>query len=375
MQGRALIILLAGVIAIGGYIQYNTLQSSKKLAENVINYSARQAAQNIAQAGVYMGLRQLANNSSWRTGFTNLPLMGGKVTVRVIDTVFGGRNVVAVKAYAQVPYGTGYDTSFPSRAYIPKGYIPTTVKAAITTNNPIKTLGTLVVDGRDHDLNGNLIAHTGTLGIWTTQDYTQSGSSRTGGTDKATGTDYEPSKSANALIYRENAVWPPTEWPGYYPGSPDSIMGGPEKGYPEGTLKALAQSGINGSQYTTNPSTLTYPLHGVTYVELANAGEWLPANVDGEGILVVHNTWKNAAVKNLNFGTFRGLMIIDDPVHIHTLIIGAVIGLTPAPSEGNCIGNGTGDVLFSNIAVVNATTSVAGLNSGACDATVVAWWE
>jgi hypothetical protein len=36
----------------------------------------------------------------------------------------------------------------------------------------------------------------------------------------------------------------------------------------------MAQSGKNGGQYTTNPGTLTFPLAGVTYVELPNGGLW-----------------------------------------------------------------------------------------------------
>ncbi|TAK64028.1 MAG: hypothetical protein EPO24_03585 [Bacteroidetes bacterium] len=381
MQGRSLAILLTGTIAIGSYIQYNMLQSSNKLTQNVVNYTARQTTQNIAQTGVYMGLKQLALNKSWRAGFTNMPVMNGILTVRVVDTIFGGQSAIGVFAYATVPYSSfGNSDQIPdsagySRAYIPKGFIPATVKAAITTNNPVTTLGKLWTDGRDHDLNGNFLANQGTLGIWTTKTYSQSGSSKTGGTDMITRVDYTPSKPANVNSYKTSAVWPAGEWPGYYPGSPDSIMGGPSKGYSEGTLKAIAQSGLNGSQYTTNPSTLSYPLKGVTYVELSNAGVWNPADVTGEGILIVHNQWKNAAMKNWNWGTFRGLMIIDDPVHIHTIVIGAIIGLTPSPSEGNCIGNGNGYVYFSNEAISNATGSITGSSSGSCDAQVLAWWE
>ncbi|MBI3189848.1 MAG: hypothetical protein HYZ33_04300 [Ignavibacteriales bacterium] len=379
MQGRSLAIILSGVIAIGSYIQYNMLQSNKKLTQNIVNYTSRQMAQNIAQTGVYMGLRQLANNRAWRTGYTNLPLMGGTVTVRVVDTTFSGRTAIGVIASAKVSFGTFADSSDKmhdsigySRAYLPKGFIPATVKAAITTNNPVSTLGGLIVDGRDHDMNGNFLSNSGTLGIWTTKTYSQSGNSKTGGTDSATRVDYAPSKPANIMTFKTNQIWP-----GGYPGSPDSIVGGPSMGFAEGTLKAIAQSGINGSQYTTDPSTLRFPLRGVTYVELASGGSWIGNPLDGSGVLVVHNASKNAILKNFNPSTavFKGLMIIDDPVHIHNTVIGALIGLSPAPSEGNCIGNGNGSVLFSNEAIATATGQILGSLSGACDANVLAWWE
>ncbi|MBI5214155.1 MAG: hypothetical protein HY960_00210 [Ignavibacteriae bacterium] len=379
MQGRSLAIILSGVIAIGSYIQYNMLQSNKRLTENVLNYTSRQTAQNIAQTGVYMGLRKLAENRNWRAGYKNLPLMGGNLTVRIVDTVFNGKNVIGVLASAKMPYSTWTDSSerLPdtvgnSRAYLPKGFIPASVKAAITANNPIVTLGTLTTDGRDHDLEGSkMIPNQGTLGIWTTKTYDQRGDSHTGGTDSASRVDYEPDKPAHVKTFKTFGVWP-----GGYPGTPDSILGGPSMGFPEGTLKAIAMSGINGSQYTTNPATLKYPLSGVTYVELANAGRWIAADVEGEGILVVHNAWKNASIEEWKTKqTFRGLVICDDPYRIHSTVVGAIVGLSPSISRGNCIGNGTGNILFSNEAIATATGSIIGNAGGPCDAQVLAWWE
>ena len=120
-------------------------------------------------------------------------------------------------------------------------------------------------------------------------------------------------------------------------------------GYAEGALKTIAQSGLNGSQYVTDPANLTFPLSGVTYAELPSGTPWQAVDFgNSSGILVVHNATTDAVVKNLNTGTFNGLIIADDLVHIHNTILGAVIALTPTPSEGNCIGNGNGDVLYSS---------------------------
>ncbi|MEI7812196.1 MAG: hypothetical protein WCJ01_07200, partial [Ignavibacteria bacterium] len=252
--------------------------------------------------------------------------------------------------------------------FIKIGFIPATVKAAITTNNDIKTLGLLEVDGRNHKIDGTLISNTGTFGIWTTQTLTQSGASTIGGTNL--GVDIAPAKTGNEAIIKTSQPWP-----GGYPSSPDSILGGPANGYPEGTLKAVAQSGINGSQYCTNPSTLHYPLTGVTYVELPN-GDVTGMNIQGSGTLIVHNTSLNAKMKNLNFGTFTGLMIADDIIHIHTNIIGALIGLSPHPSEGNTIGNGDGIVKYSSKAILMATNLAPGsLTNGGSMSKVVAWIE
>ncbi len=132
--------------------------------------------------------------------------------------------------------------------------------------------------------------------------------------------------------------------------------------FAEGTLKTIAQSGRKGSQYVTDPSQLTLPLSGVTYVELPPGEIWGDTEVvdfgNGSGILVVHNAATNAAIKNLNYGSFKGVIIADDLVHIHNRILGGIVTLTPAPSEGNCIGNGTGDVFYSSQAVAAAAVGV-----------------
>jgi hypothetical protein len=91
--------------------------------------------------------------------------------------------------------------------------------------------------------------------------------------------------------------------------------------------------------------------------------------------LIVHNGAKNAIMKNLNSGTFTGLMIVDDPVHIHTQIIGALVGLTRTPSEGNCIGNGSGSVIYSREAIGAAMSMIPGSTGQPSAKTVVAWWE
>ena len=119
-------------------------------------------------------------------------------------------------------------------------------------------------------------------------------------------------------------------------------------------LKSIAISGLNGSQYVTDPSTLSHPLSGVTYVELTDVlpfNKWEDADISGSGILVVHNTSTNARIKNMEAGIFKGMVIVDDLVHVHSTVIGAIILLTPNPSSGNTIGNSSGLILYSTEAI------------------------
>jgi len=222
------------------------------------------------------------------------------------------------------------------------------IRAAVMANGPIKTLGSIRIDGRDHDIDGNLIPNSGTLGISTRSTYSQGGNSRVGGTYN--GTDYAPSKPGNSNIIETNATWTA-------PTTPEEVLGLTQVDQ----LKTLAQSGIGGSQYVTDPANLAYPLSGITYVELPPGDKWIAGGFDftGSGILIVHNSSTNAVLKNTNIGTFKGIIIVDDYIHIHNTIIGAVVNLTSNPSEGNCIGNGSGQVLYSSIAISNALSSIS----------------
>ncbi|NNG28072.1 MAG: hypothetical protein HKM87_11130 [Ignavibacteriaceae bacterium] len=182
------------------------------------------------------------------------------------------------------------------------------------------------------------------------------GTSDLGGTHLQT--DYVPSHPADPNVILENQVWL-----GGFPGSPDLVMGGPTKGFPEGTLKSIAQSGINGSQYVTNSSSLTgNPLSGVTYLELPTNNphnQWKDMDITGSGVLVIHNSAKTALMKNLLSGTFKGIIIVDDLIHVQELatVIGTIIILTPSPASGNCVGNSDGKVLYSTEAIFDALTS------------------
>lgn len=251
---------------------------------------------------------------------------------------------------------------------------PAAVQGGLSCRNAVSTSGNLQVDGRNHDLNGNFIAGSGTYGIWTTSTISQGGSSDIGGTHS--GTDYAPSRPANSHAIKASGSYPS----GSFPDTPDKVFGGSASGFTEGTLKNLALSGANGGQYVTDPSDLSSPFSGVTYVELPSGGRWQTMNISGTGVLIVHNAAGNAIMKNLNSGTFKGIIIADDIIHVHTGIIGAVIGLSASPSEGNFLGNGNGSIKYSLQAVTQAVIAVSSSTStnygfGKTRMNVIGWYD
>jgi len=288
--------------------------------------------------------------------------------------------VVRVSSVSATGPGTVPDRHDTSTAFVFRSYLPGSVRAAITTNNDVMTNGDLIVDGRDHDLDGNVIPNAGRWALWTTKNYTMpTGSSTMGGTPDPPAAEIAPApRPVDTVVIRSNQSWPG----GVYPGSPDSVLGGSAYGFPEGTLKSIALSGSGGSQYVTDPLALTYPLRGVTYIELPTSGAaqiWNPADITGSGLLVIHNSQKNAVIKNLKVQKdkqFKGLLISDDIDKVNGAVIyGAIFSLKADLSAGNVIGNGSGEIYFSTEAVGAALTSWLNTRVVGSRNNIIAWWE
>ncbi len=361
MTGRAIIIVVVGIIIVAGIVLYNIEAASTNIVSNLNTHYSKQVAMNLAESGVNMALTKLAENRLWRTGFNALPFQSGEVTVKVFDTTMAGIgfNCVGIRGMATFNKITETVTAF---GYFPPKLKPISVKGLLTLNAPNQINGSIVLDGRDHDIHGNLLARTGTYGIWSTgSTFTASGSGSVGGT--ADSIDYPPLSTPNPAVIALNQTG------GGYFSSPDSAFGGTDNGYPPGTLMALAKSGVAGSQYTTNPAKLRYPLSGITYVDIPSGGTWSSPTLSGSGIIIVHNAAGNATIDNSN-GTFSGILMADNITHLHGTVIGAAVSCTAVPT-GNVIGNGNARILFSNEAILNSTNVLV---SGS-RLKVISWWE
>ena len=364
MSGRAIILIVAGIIIVSGVILYRIEAASTNIVSNSVGQYKKQATHNMAQSGVNLALRQLGNSRTWRTGFNSLDMLGGNVTVTLFDTSFMGiTSAIGIRSSGSVSGTTSTSTAF---CYFPASMMPIGEKGLLTLHAPNQVSGSITIDGRDHDLSGNLVPGSGTFGVWTTgASFTIGGSAQVGGTTSSN-VDKAPSGILDTSIIRLNQVFPP---PGF-PNTPDSVFGGASYGYPEGTLKAIAQSGVGGSQYVTNPLLLTYPLSGVTYVEMPlGSPSWTGASVGGAGILVVHNSAKTAQLVNTQ-ELFTGIMISDDIVNLHGNVLGAIVALTTNPG-GNVLGNGSAVLRYSRSAIQSATS----IFTNGTQLKVIAWWE
>jgi hypothetical protein len=355
-MGKYSLIVIAGFVVTFGWIRANLNEVNGLFSDNFLEYYDRTVSRLAATSAAQMALAALSDSLSWRAGYADLSLGEGSGWATLEDSATD--TTLDADEVRITAGGSSGETADTVEVLVQLPTVPPGVRGGITANSTVRTLGSLIIDGRDHDLSGELVAGDGTMGVSTTQTFDQGGSSTGGGT--AGGVDYAPADPANPAIIEENAVYD-------FPASPDSVFG-----YASGTLKAMAQSGANGGQYVTNPGDLTFPLSGVTYVELASGETWQSMDFGAStGVLVVHNSAGNAVIKNLNSGTFKGLIIADDIEKIHLDIIGAVISLTTSPS-GNCIGNGSGQLLYSRAALIQAASVAAGGGGGV---TVLSWLE
>lgn len=96
MPGKAIILLIVGVISLATVTYLNIFEAGDRLSQSAVtSYNANQV-KNIAEAAVQMAVRRVIVDTAWRTGYSNLNLMGGTVNLRLADTVFEAQNVIKV---------------------------------------------------------------------------------------------------------------------------------------------------------------------------------------------------------------------------------------------------------------------------------------
>jgi hypothetical protein len=368
MMGKNALILVVGFAIITGVIRLSLQRGNRDISQIAYDRFEDNNARNAAHSGAQLALDKLRGSPAWRDGFSNLDIFAATVDVQVYDQTSDstlGQDTLRIEAQGDMG---GDSAEVIMTVTMDLADFLGNINSAITGNSNINTLGDMIVDGRDHDLNGNVIANNGTYAIITTENYIQGGNTFLGGTP-LTGIDIAPTRTGWEPIVLDNYVWP-----GGYPTTPEEVLGGEPAGLPPDFFKMVAMSGYNGSQYTTDPDALSFPLSGVTYVELPIGVQWNPADLGttGRGILIVHNDDRSALIQNLNCTLFRGLIIVDDLMHVHTDVIGAIFVLTENPMAGNCIGNGTGDVMFSRIALDEA---LGGIGINLASLSILDYWE
>jgi hypothetical protein len=386
-MGNQTMILIVGTLLVVSLFVATLMQTGNDMTKNTAAGFADYTAKEINNTAVEVAMRTIADSAQWRGTLSNLQLSGGTSTVVVKDTVIGGDSTMIV-VRSQTVYSAGNrDTSRAFSQVVVKpagGFVPPVVRGAFTAFGPLNdAISDMFIDGRNYAADGvTIIPKTGVFAVSTgagTFVNTQKG--YLGGTTYATSpaTDLVPAYPHDARTVETSSYWP-NGWPL----TPDAALGGPANGFPEGTLKRMAQQNlIPGSRYVTAWNQLSFPLKGITYMDVPN-GYYLSKKHLGnnpEGILVLHSPatdafWDNITVNN--GAPFKGIMLMDNVFHIHMDVLGAIVVLTPNTVVGKtCNGNANHFVRFSS----QILESVTGGTGQAADASwkskfkVISWYE
>ncbi len=367
-MGRNALILVVGFAIITGVMRLTLHRGERMVSQIAYDRYEDYTARNAAHSGAHLAVDTLRHDPDWRDGFAGLSLFGASVDVQVYDQNSDttlGEDTLLIAAQGAIGGDTAQvilTVSLDDIDYL------SNIISLLNANANINTLGNMLIDGRDHDKFGTIIPNNGTYAIVTTQSYTPGGHTMLAGTT-VEGLDLGPTHTQWEPIVLQNYVWPEG-----YPQTPEEVLGGAEFGFVPDFFKMVALSGDNGSQYVTDPDNLIFPLQGVTYVELPSGESWNSANLgeNSEGLLIIHNNAINALISNITAPIFRGLIIADDMTHIHADILGAIFVLADEPLSGNCIGNGTGDILYSR-QVLHETISGTGIN--VVNIAILDYWE
>jgi hypothetical protein len=402
-MGRALLVVILGTLTTLAIVRLNFLDAINSGSRNAIKYYADSEARNIGNSMVNLLLTELAENQDYRSYESiEQKLIKGQVNYRIVDTVLNvGDTLIKVEVKVHFNEVDKTITAFTKEGDF-AGWVPPFVRGAWTANaNLNNTISDMYIDGRNYDLDLNIVPGTGTYGVSTSVNFENTENAAIGGTFNEI--DYAMSYPENDNIIEENF-----DWGGDFPTTPDEILG-----YPEGTLKSIAQSGAEGSQYVLNPNKiedeLTFPLTGVTYVELTDGKDrdFKILGTGNKGILVVHGPGASSRLKGLKTkdkkldknkvlvchkpGTknektleiddsalqahldhgdfegpcstnewFEGLIITDYSFHHHLDILGAILQLSPnLETEKHCNGNKDHWAYYSKQAIENATKITA----------------
>ncbi len=352
-MGRTVIIVLIGAFLIFGIYTITTINSTKISEKNVIDNYKSNYVRNISLSTLDILISKLSDSLSYRVpNEQTMNLMDGTSLYTIKDTVLSGDSVIQIRIHSNYQ---GVNKTTIAYVKINSGFVPPVLRGAITANaNLNKTISDMIIDGRDHDLNGNVIPNSGIYGVSSGTSFSNLQGAKIGGT--VNGVDYPPKFPEDPIVIEQNY-----NWGGTFPDSPDRILG-----FPEGTLKNIAKRGVQGSQYVTNISDLRFPLSGVTYLELSSAEVKLDLGKrENTGILVVHNSTNSTKVIQLKSSKpFKGLIIGDYMFHLHLDILGGLILLSPnLEMSKECKGNNDHKIYYSSAAIKQATfftTSVSG---------------
>ena len=183
-MGKLIVIAVLGSFIVFGIVNHNVNSNLNGATDNAVDHYSLTTARNISNSMAEVLFQKIAEDKNFRCPQkTQKNILGGNVSYTVTDVLLDGDSLIKISlesTYSSVKKSATIYVKSP----VPSGSnkVPKGILAAITANNNIDLNGGLIVDGRDHDINGNVVSGSGTYGIWTTGGIDQNGNSKIGGT-------------------------------------------------------------------------------------------------------------------------------------------------------------------------------------------------
>ncbi|MGH7565544.1 MAG: hypothetical protein ACREK2_01820 [Gemmatimonadota bacterium] len=247
---------------------------------------------------------------------------------------------------------------------------PAVPHGALSSNSSIQLTGDIIVDGRNHTIEGALIDSLDT-------SYTKVCDENKPAimlTDMADTTDVKNAKKESGPTRRGNETFEPTD---YVEKDSTIVYITPEQilGLDEGDLDLIIQD--------SDTYVLPDSIVGLVYVDGDYGSKAIDGtnHINGTGMLVVHNplydprehdpdhplynasrvsdpAYAPANLGNINGGTFHGIVIADkiDKIDGNLTVLGAIIALSNV--DATKVGAGTADILYSCEAIQAAGNSL-----------------
>ncbi len=150
MGQQALIIvalssLLVGVSVLGfmGAWDYSN--------ETTASLFEREQALNVTRSGINLAISKLRQQKTWRTGYSNFPVVGGTVSVRIIDIGLDTVRITAVGTINGVSHNSVLEAKLSS-------IFPTVESALTVFGDSVEVTSdgkAFLIDGHDHNLDGS----------------------------------------------------------------------------------------------------------------------------------------------------------------------------------------------------------------------------
>ena len=166
-MGKGLLIIIFGSVMTLAMVNNSFIKSSQSGIDNAFGYYEHMQARNMGNSMVNFLLSRVADSAAYRiSDGEKQSFSWGDLDYRVVDTGWAvGDTLIMIEVV--MDYGGSPKTikSF-SRTTIPDAWVPPFIRAAWTANADLNnTISDMYIDGKDHDLNGNVVPNSGTMGV------------------------------------------------------------------------------------------------------------------------------------------------------------------------------------------------------------------